>query len=103
MNCGAAHPILAFSFPDMHDLLVIAVLVLVLFGSKQLPFFAQRIGSKIDEIRKDSEAFERELHPKTLSDPEKQHAPHRCSFWFTARAVGKFPLQRAFPIVCILV
>ncbi len=55
-------PILAFGIPSGPDMLVIAVLVLVLFGAKKLPVFARSLGRSMGEFRKAKEEFEQELN-----------------------------------------
>ncbi len=43
------------------ELLIIAILVLVLFGAKKLPTFARSIGRSMGEFKKAREEFETEL------------------------------------------
>jgi sec-independent protein translocase protein TatA len=45
------------------ELIIIAILVLVLFGAKKLPTFARSLGKSMGEFKKAREEFERELHP----------------------------------------
>ncbi|GEP45832.1 Sec-independent protein translocase subunit TatA/TatB [Brevifollis gellanilyticus] len=44
------------------ELIIIAVLVLILFGAKKLPTFARSLGKSMGEFRKAKDEFERELH-----------------------------------------
>ena len=46
-------------------MLVIAVLILVLFGAKKLPTFARSLGRSMGEFKKAREEFETELHRST--------------------------------------
>jgi sec-independent protein translocase protein TatA len=43
------------------ELIIIAVLVLVLFGAKKLPTFARSLGKSMGEFKKAREEFEHEL------------------------------------------
>ncbi len=62
MNYLMNTPLLAFGIPSGPDMLVIAVLVLVLFGAKKLPVFARSLGRSMGEFRKAKEEFEHELN-----------------------------------------
>jgi sec-independent protein translocase protein TatA len=44
------------------ELVIIAILVLILFGAKKLPTFARSLGKSMGEFRKAKDEFERELH-----------------------------------------
>ena len=44
------------------ELIIIAVLVLVLFGAKKLPTFARSLGKSMGEFKRAREEFEQELH-----------------------------------------
>jgi len=44
------------------ELIIIAILVLVLFGAKKLPTFARSLGKSMGEFKKAKDEFERELH-----------------------------------------
>lgn len=44
------------------ELIIIAILVLVLFGAKKLPTFARSLGKSMGEFKRAREDFERELH-----------------------------------------
>ena len=63
------HPILAFGIPSTPDMLIIAVLVLVLFGAKKLPLFARSIGRSMGEFKKAKEEFEQEMHRAAEEPP----------------------------------
>lgn len=52
---------LAFGFPSGPDMLIIAVLVLVLFGAKKLPLFGQSLGRSMGEFRKMKEDFDQQM------------------------------------------
>ncbi len=57
------HPIIAGFGPlGTPELLIIAVLVLVLFGAKKLPMFARSLGKSMGEFKRAREEFETELH-----------------------------------------
>lgn len=43
------------------ELIIIAILVLVLFGAKKLPTFARSLGKSMGEFKKAREEFEHEL------------------------------------------
>ena len=47
------------------EMLVIAILILVLFGAKKLPTFARSLGRSMGEFKKAREEFESELHRAT--------------------------------------
>jgi sec-independent protein translocase protein TatA len=53
--------ILAFGPLGNMEILVIAILVLVLFGAKKLPTFARSIGKSMGEFKKARQEFENEL------------------------------------------
>lgn len=61
MNYLMNTPILAF-INSPAQLMVIAVLVLILFGAKKLPMFARSLGRSMGEFRKAKEEFEQELN-----------------------------------------
>ncbi len=44
------------------ELVIIAVLILILFGAKKLPTFARSLGKSMGEFKKAKDEFERELH-----------------------------------------
>src|SRR5580704_307984 len=68
MNLLMNHPTLAFGIPSGGDLIILAVLVLVLFGAKKLPVFARSLGRSMGEFRKAKEEFEQELHSAANDD-----------------------------------
>ena len=55
-------PFLAIGTLGNMEMLVIAVLILVLFGAKKLPTFARSLGRSMGEFKKAREEFESELH-----------------------------------------
>jgi sec-independent protein translocase protein TatA len=55
------HPILAIGPLGTTEMIIIAVLVLVLFGAKKLPTFARSLGKSMGEFKKAREEFEHEL------------------------------------------
>jgi sec-independent protein translocase protein TatA len=52
---------LAFGPLGTWEMVIIAVLVLVLFGAKKLPTFARSLGKSMGEFKKAREEFETEL------------------------------------------
>ena len=62
MNLLMNTPIFAFGIPSGGDMMIIAILVLVLFGAKKLPVFARSLGRSMGEFRKAKDEFEQELH-----------------------------------------
>jgi len=61
MNPLMNHPILAIGPLGTWEMVIIAVLVLVLFGAKKLPTFARSLGKSMGEFKKAREEFETEL------------------------------------------
>ena len=53
------------------EMIIIAVLVLVLFGAKKLPTFARSLGRSMGEFRKAKDEFEAELHRSVEEVAEK--------------------------------
>jgi sec-independent protein translocase protein TatA len=76
------HPFLAIGPLGTTEMIIIAVLVLVLFGAKKLPTFARSLGKSMGEFKKAREEFEHELtsaqdevvRPATKA-PEQQRIP----------------------------
>lgn len=56
------HILAAFGPLGTPELIIIAILVLVLFGAKKLPTFARSLGKSMGEFRKAKDEFEKELH-----------------------------------------
>lgn len=64
------------------ELIIIAILILVLFGAKKLPTFARSLGKSMGEFKKAKDEFERELHqaqdeaerPK-IQQPQEKRQP----------------------------
>lgn len=54
-------PFLAIGPLGTWEMVIIAVLVLVLFGAKKLPTFARSLGKSMGEFKKAREEFEHEL------------------------------------------
>jgi sec-independent protein translocase protein TatA len=54
--------ILAFGPLGTPELIIIAILILVLFGAKKLPTFARSLGKSMGEFKKARTEFENELH-----------------------------------------
>src|ERR1700755_3417530 len=69
MNVLTIHPLLALGIPSGPDLMILAILVLVLFGAKKLPVFARSLGRSMGEFRKAKEEFEQELHSAVNEEP----------------------------------
>lgn len=57
---NAAH-LLAIGPLGTPELIIIAILVLVLFGAKKLPTFARSLGKSMGEFKKARDEFEQEL------------------------------------------
>ena len=65
------------------EILVIAILVLVLFGAKKLPTFARSLGKSMGEFKKARDEFEHELHqaqieaerPAPPAQPQEKRQP----------------------------
>ncbi len=55
-------PVLALGSLGTTEMIVIALLVLVLFGAKKLPTFARSLGKSMGEFKKARDEFEHELH-----------------------------------------
>ena len=55
------NPFLAIGPLGTWEMVIIAVLVLVLFGAKKLPTFARSLGKSMGEFKKAREEFETEL------------------------------------------
>jgi sec-independent protein translocase protein TatA len=47
---------------DTPEMIIVAILVLVLFGAKKFPTFARSLGRSMGEFQRAKEEFERELH-----------------------------------------
>ncbi|TLD70718.1 twin-arginine translocase TatA/TatE family subunit [Phragmitibacter flavus] len=76
------HPFLAIGPLGTTEMIIIAVLILVLFGAKKLPSFARSLGKSMGEFKKAREEFEHEL---TTAQDE------------AARPVTKAPEQQRIP------
>lgn len=71
MNYIMNTPIIAGIGPlGTPELVIIAVLVLILFGAKKLPTFARSLGRSMGEFRKAKDEFEAELH-RSVEEAEK--------------------------------
>ena len=76
------HILLAFGPLGTPELIIIAILVLVLFGAKKLPTFARSLGKSMGEFKKAKDEFEKELHnaqeeaerPK-IQQPQEKRQP----------------------------
>jgi sec-independent protein translocase protein TatA len=76
------HTLAAFGPLGTPELIIIAILVLVLFGAKKLPTFARSLGKSMGEFKKAKDEFERELHqaqdeaerPK-IQQPQEKRQP----------------------------
>ena len=75
MNFLMNTPLLAFGIPSGGDMMIIAVMVLVLFGAKKLPLFARSLGRSMGEFRKAKEEFESELHSAVNEEPAPAPRP----------------------------
>ncbi|MFM7606540.1 MAG: twin-arginine translocase TatA/TatE family subunit [Prosthecobacter sp.] len=56
------------------ELIIIAILVLVLFGAKKLPTFARSLGKSMGEFKKAKDEFQRELDQAQI-EAERPAAP----------------------------
>jgi sec-independent protein translocase protein TatA len=56
------HILAAFGPLGTPELIIIAILILVLFGAKKLPTFARSLGKSMGEFKKAKDEFEKELH-----------------------------------------
>lgn len=71
MNYLMNTPIIAGIGPlGTPELVIIAVLVLILFGAKKLPTFARSLGRSMGEFRRAKDEFEAELH-RSVEEAEK--------------------------------
>ena len=62
------------------EMVIIAILVLVLFGAKKLPTFARSLGKSMGEFKKAREEFETELtraQDKTVNSAPSTPAPEQ--------------------------
>ncbi len=69
------HPMFAIGPLGTTEMIIIAILVLVLFGAKKLPTFARSIGKSMGEFKKARQEFENELttaQDETVNAPTKQ-------------------------------
>lgn len=67
--------ILAFGPLGNMEILVIAILVLVLFGAKKLPTFARSIGKSMGEFKKARQEFEHEMSQAQIEAERPQTTP----------------------------
>lgn len=67
--------ILAFGPLGTPELIIIAILVLVLFGAKKLPTFARSLGKSMGEFKKAREEFEHELTQAQIEAERPQVTP----------------------------
>lgn len=76
------HILAAFGPLGTPELIIIAILILVLFGAKKLPTFARSLGKSMGEFKKAKDEFEKELHsaqeeverPK-IQQPQEKRQP----------------------------
>ncbi len=76
-------PYLAIGPLGTTEMIIIAVLVLVLFGAKKLPTFARSLGKSMGEFKKAREEFESELtrssdevvNSTATKEPEQKRIP----------------------------
>ena len=69
------NPFLAIGPLGTWEMVIIAVLVLVLFGAKKLPTFARSLGKSMGEFKKAREEFESELtraQDDVINSPTKE-------------------------------
>jgi len=92
---------LALGIPNGGDLLIIAVLVLVLFGAKKLPRFSQSLGRSMSEFRRAREEYDEAVFRTFRERPERETNRFIafCSLIFVfSLAVLVFVLLRRFHI-----
>ncbi len=58
------------------EMVIIAVLILVLFGAKKLPTFARSLGRSMGEFKRAKDDFETELH-RSAADEEAEERKRR--------------------------
>jgi len=79
---NTSHILASFGPLGTPELIIIAILVLVLFGAKKLPTFARSLGKSMGELKKARTEFENELHnaqveaeqPK-IQQPQEKRQP----------------------------
>jgi sec-independent protein translocase protein TatA len=65
-------PFLAIGPLGTPEMIIIAVLILVLFGAKKLPTFARSLGRSMGEFKRAKDEFEQELHRSVNEVPEEK-------------------------------
>jgi TatA/E family protein of Tat protein translocase len=75
-------------------LIIIAILILVLFGAKKLPTFARSLGKSMGEFKKARTEFEKELHnaQEEVSTPRSSRRRKSASRWPAWRILNWRPL-----------
>ncbi len=74
------NPFLAIGPLGTWEMVIIAMLVLVLFGAKKLPTFARSLGKSMGEFKKAREEFESELsraQEDVMKTPTPTQAPEQ--------------------------
>ena len=69
------HILAAFGPLGTPELIIIAILILVLFGAKKLPTFARSLGKSMGEFKKAKDEFEKELH-NAQAEAERPQIQH---------------------------
>ncbi len=69
------HPLLAFGMPNGADMMIIAILVLILFGARKLPTFYRSLGRSMSEFQRSKEDFERELRETSHPGQPREFKP----------------------------
>ena len=75
MHTPMTSPFLAIGPLGTWEMVIIAVLVLVLFGAKKLPTFARSLGKSMGEFQKARKEFEEELtraQDDVMTSPTKE-------------------------------
>jgi sec-independent protein translocase protein TatA len=75
-------PLMAFSWPSGPDLLIIAILALVLFGSKKLPMFGDSLRRSMGEFRRAKEDFEEQAYDASRRHHDPQPEPSLALYYF---------------------
>jgi sec-independent protein translocase protein TatA len=76
-------PLIAFGWPNGADMLIIAILVLVLFGSHKLPTFFQSLGRSMGEFRRAKEELEERARNTLRREPEPEAGQSLTPYWLT--------------------
>lgn len=90
MNTSPFLALGSFSGPEM---MIVAVLVLLLFGAKKLPEFARGLGKSMGEFKKARNEFEAEIHRATIEEPQISRP---------AATVASTPVPVSVPVAAVV-